>query len=337
MRACSKFILVLGVWFLPTGCGRELDLDTSRPTEQNPRRGMGESLLAEGKVAYETYCIGCHGAAGDGNGPAAGYLRPRPRNFQRASFKFGSTRAGNLPTDDDLKRSIRKGLRGTAMPDWPLLSEQTVDALVAYIKTFSPKWKDNRPAAPIPLANDPYRGLADRSEAIKRGELIYHGYANCWSCHPSYVPEARINDHLAAMESPRREGFRPGLFEAEVKVSGEGELVYPPDFYRDFVRAGMTVDDLYRSIAAGITGTAMPTWVDSMEVKAHSGLPLVQPADLWAMAYYVESLIQQRPAKLEAAKVVTRLRPQTLYFNGEIPPPAEDPTLGKPGEDFNEE
>lgn len=336
MKKLGHLLCGVSLFALLMGCEPGLDKDTSRTSSQSPRQGAADSLLIEGRQAYTTYCAGCHGTNGDGNGPAAGFLHPRPRNFQNASFKFSSTRAGSLPTDEDLKRSIRQGLRGTAMPDWPLLSEQTVDALVVYVKTFSPKWQERRPAARIPTVDDPYRGLADKSQAVQRGEMIYHGYANCWSCHPSYVSESTLNNHLEALESPRRQGFRPGLFESEGKVSGEGELIYPPDFRRDFVRGGMSVDDLYRSIAAGITGTAMPTWVDTMDIKAAHGGALVQPADLWAMAYYVQHLMQQRPARLAGGSFAVRTRPQTLYFHGEVPPPAQEPSTGKTDEVFEE-
>lgn len=319
------------------GCDRPLDLDTSKPTEANPRRGVHDSLLQEGKAAYTSYCAGCHGEQGDGNGPAAGFLRPRPRNFQRASFKFSSTRFGSLPTDEDLRRTIRNGLRGSSMPDWPLLSEQTIEGLIAYIKTFSPRWTQQPPAPAIPFVSDPYRNVADKHEAIERGKQIYHGFANCWSCHPAFEPEAKINEYIAAMEGTPRTGFRPNLDQSEVKVSAEGEFVYPTDFRRDFVRSGMTVDDLYRSIAAGITGTAMPTWVDSMEVKAAHGGMLVQTQDLWAMAYYIHHLMQQRPALLDEQRVSVRDRKQNLYFHGEIPPPEVEQIAPSTGEDFEED
>ncbi len=223
------------------------------------------------------------------------------------------------------------------MPDWPLLSEHTVDALVAYIKTFSPKWNERAPAPTVPVVNDPYRNVADKSEAIHRGEAVYHGYATCWSCHPAFVSESIINDHIKTLEGSPREGFRPNVHQSDPKVSDEGEFVYPTDFRRDFVRSGLTVDDLYRSIAAGITGTAMPTWVDSMEVKSAHGGVLIQPSDLWAMAYYVHDLMKQRPTLLDQSKVAVRDRSQTLYFNREIPPPVVDPSLVPTGEVFEEE
>ncbi|MFO0973065.1 MAG: c-type cytochrome [Phycisphaerae bacterium] len=301
-----------------TGCDSDVDRDTSRP---HPRPGydpdISVSLVDEGRITYTQYCVGCHGQAGDGNGDAAKFLFPKPRNFVAAEFKFSSTPAGSLPTDDDLRRTIRNGLRGSAMPPFTLLPDRTIDALVAYIKSLSPRWKEQDPAAPVLVVKDPYRRLADKSSAIRRGEAVYHGLAICWSCHPAYVPEAQINTYIAEFGSPPRAGFRPHLEQSEGKPNNDGDLVYPPDFRRDFVRAGMRVEDLYRSIAAGITSTAMPTWVDSI-VDAGA-----KSEDLWAMAYYVQSLIAQRPALLADGRFDVRVRPRPIYLHGAPPKPAE--------------
>lgn len=334
-RALAAFFAMASM-VIVFGCNQQPEQDTSRLEALGLRPGLQASMNEDGRQAYVTYCQGCHGANGDGNGAAAGFLYPRPRNFQAGNFKFSSTRAGKLPTDEDLKRTIRQGLKGSAMPDWPLLPEQTVDALVAYIKTFSPKWQERRPESAIPRINDPYRSAADKSKAIQRGELLYHGYANCWSCHPAYVPETKLNDFLETMEVGRRTSFRPGLYQAERTITSEGEVLYPPDFKRDFLRARTSVDDLYRSIAAGITSTAMPTWVDAMDVKSAHGGVLVEPADLWAIAYYVQSLVQQRPAKLVEGAFTVRDRAQKLYFHSEIPPPVEIPKPAATGEVFEE-
>src|SRR6185312_5151885 len=37
--------------------------------------------LARGQFVYQQECIWCHGEVGDGNGPAARYLNPKPFNF----------------------------------------------------------------------------------------------------------------------------------------------------------------------------------------------------------------------------------------------------------------
>ena len=308
-----------------SGCdpAKHTDIDTSKPTEFGFQTSLQTSLEDEGAIAYRVYCIGCHGEKGDANTLAARFLNPRPRNFQVANFKFSSTRAGQLPTDDDLRRSIRDGLKGSAMPPFDLLPPRTVDALVTYIKTFSPKWKERGPSPAIPVVDDPYRNSADKSAAIARGEAVYHGFAKCWSCHPAYVTEAKISDHLVTFENPAQSTFRPGVFESEGKPNAEGEVIYPPNFRRDFVRAGAEVDDLYRSIAAGITGTAMPTWVDSIDVPSSvdRNKLLTTRADLWAMAYYVQHLIRERPVKLRQDQVAVRDRPRPIYLTGDAPPP----------------
>jgi mono/diheme cytochrome c family protein len=318
-----------------SGCSHPDETDTSQLKNVNVR-SVDESVLADGERAYNMYCAGCHSEDGNGNGASAGFMHPRPRNFQEARFKFSSTRAGRLPRDEDLKRTIRNGLRGSAMPAWPLLPEQTVDSLVAYIKTFSDEW-DRRPAAEIPVVDDPYRSKEDKSEAIARGEVIYHGFATCWTCHPAYVSESRLNEHLVAMDNPPRPSFRPGLTESEKKVNAAGEMTYPPDFKRDHVRGGMSVDDLYRSIAAGITGTAMPTWVDSIAYHDSNGAIISRPDDIWAMAYYVQDLIRQKPSKMQPGSFVVRDRTQKLYFDGEIPPPIELAEESESDEEFTED
>jgi len=318
MRRLTVLTMVLAA---VAGCDASKETDTSKPSRFGFQTDIPTSLIEEGKVAYARYCVGCHGANGDGAGEASKFLNPKPRNFALANFKFSSTRSGQLPTDADLKHVLRGGLRGSAMPNFNLLPERTVDGLIAYIKTFSPKWAERGPGAPVPIVDDPWRTSEDKSEAIARGEAVYHGYSTCWSCHPAYVPETKINEHLVKFGRPVREGFRPGLNHSEGKPNGEGELVYPPDFKRDFVRAGVTVNDLYRSIAAGITGTAMPTWVDSIDVpgKNPGDPPMVSKTDLWAMAYYVQSLIAQRPALLAQGQFEVRNRPRPIYLNG--PPP----------------
>lgn len=317
------------------GCDTRKDTDTSRPAKFGFQTSIPKSLMEEGGVAYQRYCIGCHGEAGDGAGEAKAFLSPLPRNFVNGNFKFSSTRSGQLPTDEDLKRTIRNGLRGSAMPSFALLPERTVDALVAYIKTFSPKWKEREPAAQIPIVADPFKSIDDRAKAVARGEAVYHGYSICWSCHPAYVSETKINEYVKSFGGQGRTEFRADLHLSAGKPNDEGELIYPPDFRRDFVRAGTRAEDLYRSISSGITGTAMPTWVDSIDVpgKKPGDPPMVSQQDLWAMAYYVQSLIAHRPALLKPGEFTLRPRPRPIYLHGAPPPSAEpEPTTSQPAD-----
>jgi len=317
-------------------------LDTSRPTEFGYQVSPKTVMRMEGRLAYEMYCIGCHGANGDGVGEAAHFLNPRPRDFTRAEYKFISTRFGELPTDEDLFRTISNGLRGSAMPAWGHLPERQRWALVEYIKSFSDVWEQGRTPA-IPLVTDPYAQNPDKSEAIARGEMAYHGFFTCWNCHPAYVSSDKVNEYLQKMGNPPRAVFRPHLDRTAVKADSAGETIFAPDFLRDYVKSGVTVDSLYRTIGAGITGTAMPTWIDSVapEVAPRDaeGNLLVSQADIWAMAYYVQDLMKQRQVKFAKNEVVVRddramaLSPDGALYLAKV----EEPATSESAEEFIEE
>ena len=106
---------------------------------------------AAGKQDYRRYCVGCHGPAGDGAGENAQWIEPKPRDFTSAVFKCRSTPTGTLPTDEDLFHSVSRGFVTTNMPPWVALTRQTRVDLVAYIKTFSPKWQTGSARTPISI------------------------------------------------------------------------------------------------------------------------------------------------------------------------------------------
>ena len=55
-----------------------------------------------------------HVEKGRGDGPAARFLYPKPRNFGAAQFRLIST-ANRMPSDDDLLAAVRRGMPGSAM------------------------------------------------------------------------------------------------------------------------------------------------------------------------------------------------------------------------------
>jgi len=277
----------------------------ANPAETGFQIPVDQTLLTEGRHTYAIYCKGCHGENGDGKGPAERVLHPKPRNFVTADFKFNSRRSGQLPTDQDLFDTITRGLTGSSMPSWKLLPERQRWALVAYIKTFSPKWEEFDPAPTVPVVEDPYAVDEDKSRAIARGEAVFHGLAQCWTCHPAFVSPEKIQAYQEMMEIPPTQEFREDLHRAVARLSSEDQVVFVPDFRRDRLRAGNDVRVLYRSIAAGVTGTAMPTWVDSIQMKSEQSDGYVTTrGDLWAIAYYVHSLTMQRPRLLSEPVVV---------------------------------
>ena len=109
---------------------------------------------------YERQCSACHGADGDGRGPAAPFTWGRPRAFAEGQYEWRTTPIGSPPTDDDLRLAIRRGVAGTSMPAFRF-GAADLDALVVVLKAFAPA-AFAAPAVPVVLgaasAPDPARG-----------------------------------------------------------------------------------------------------------------------------------------------------------------------------------
>lgn len=96
------------------------------------------SNLRHGFQIYMQHCLHCHGTTGDGMGPTAGYLWPRPRDFRHGVSKFTSTDARSKPSRADYVRTLKEGIPGTYMPSFvPLLDETELDAVVEYVRFLS--------------------------------------------------------------------------------------------------------------------------------------------------------------------------------------------------------
>ena len=269
-------IPIISVLLMPGGCSDD------RFTEPMVLGGVEVSaeVLNRGRENYIIYCRACHGINGDGNGPAARGLRPAPRDFRLGMIKYASVSAEYLPPDSDFYRIIKNGLHGTAMLRWDI-SDERLHTIIQYIKTFSERWTDEyeEVGESIVIPEDPFIGR--EAEAIEEGRRIYHGVAQCWSCHPAYAEREFIRRVTAEMTGREITEFRPNLYEPELRNTDYGFKILPLDFLYHDLRAGSSPEDLFRTIAVGIAGTAMPTW--------HGSIPDEQ---IWAMTRYVKSLTE---------------------------------------------
>jgi mono/diheme cytochrome c family protein len=90
--------------------------------------------LLVGQAIYNRQCLHCHGLSGDGNGPTAAFLYPRPRDYRQGMFKFTSTDYGKKPTRDDLRRVIWHGIDGTSMPAFSAqLTPEQAERVIDYV------------------------------------------------------------------------------------------------------------------------------------------------------------------------------------------------------------
>jgi mono/diheme cytochrome c family protein len=208
-----------------------------------------------GKQLYYRYCWGCHGFRGDGNGENGPYLNILPRNFVAATFKCRSTPTGTLPTDEDLFNALTRGFNNSNMPAWITLTAQNRADLVAFIKTFSPRWKSDKPGDPIAVPAEPALSL----QSIQHGKELYTKL-ECWKCHG---PEGRGDGPSAStLTDSNEQPIRPYNF---------------PEGSR--FKCGTTNHDLYKIFMTGLDGTPMPSFAD-----------VIKPEDAWDLVHYLRTL-----------------------------------------------
>ncbi|MGB7212112.1 MAG: cytochrome c [Gemmatimonadales bacterium] len=210
---------------------------------------------ARGAQQYRRYCIGCHGPAGDGQGENAPWVDPKPRDFTEATFKCRSTPTGSLPTDQDLFNTISRGFVTTAMPSWLPLSIQNRVDLVAYIKTFSNKWKTEKPGTPIVVPTETPVTMA----SILHGRQLFQKM-ECWKCH-----------------GPAGHGDGPS---ASTLTDSKDNPIRPYNFSTGSrFMCGTTNADLYKIFMNGLDGSPMPSFVDNLP-----------PADAWDLVHFLRTL-----------------------------------------------
>jgi cytochrome c oxidase cbb3-type subunit I/II len=251
---------------LVSGTGALLALAGVTPSAAQESHVHGLSGRATaGQKVYQRFCIGCHGPDGDGAGENALWIDPKPRDFTLAVFKCRSTPSGTLPTDEDLFNAMTRGFVTTNMPQWrPLTAQNRVDA-IAYIKTFSPKWKTLKAGTPITIPPEPK--VTIQSELHGR-ELFQK--LECWKCH-----------------GPTGHGDGPS---AATLTDNKDRPIPPYNFSTGSrFKCGVTNQDLYRIFITGLDGTPMPSFADD-----------IQPAEAWDLVHFLRTL---QPFQTEEATV----------------------------------
>lgn len=288
-----------------TGIG---DWRTWTPWPTNERPAPTEPMelrLSRGKQIFEKKCSGCHGLFGNGRvsqdtnsstnfNDAYHFLNPQPRNFTLGVFKSRTTPSGSLPRDEDLFRTITRGVRkGQIMPAWGnpadghFLAEQDRWDLVDYVKTFSDRFKTEEAPPSIEIPVPPFSGVSPKSGAeglaklVSEGRLVYR-LLQCWTCHGM---------------GGKGDGPSAGALVDDFEVP-----IRPFDFTTGNFKFGDSPADVYRTFNTGLTGTPMPSFFDTIlypkeafpDLKAfqasENGKPLLAPEGIKEIEEYVKHL-----------------------------------------------
>jgi mono/diheme cytochrome c family protein len=254
-------------------------------------RLMSAAHLKRGSEVYRQYCYQCHGVTGDGNGPQAQYLIPKPRDYRRGIFKFTSTTYGSKPLREDVHRTIRRGVLGTSMPSFDFLPPADLEAVTDYVLALT------------------HRG---ELESLLADAVEFEGELNEGAV-PGMVEtiQGQWKEALANVVNPRTP--MPLLTRADAEAGkkiflsigcnkchgdeGRGEVAdeLPPDIWGNpikaaditagMLRGGTDPLDVYRRIEAGINGTPMPAFRSQFETN---------PEEVWKLVAYVMSVYDMR-------------------------------------------
>jgi mono/diheme cytochrome c family protein len=266
-------------------------------------RLMSAAHLKRGSEVYRQYCYQCHGVTGDGNGPQAQYLIPKPRDYRRGIFKFTSTTYGSKPLREDVHRTIRRGVLGTSMPSFDFLPPADLEAVTDYVLALT------------------HRG---ELESLLADAVEFEGELNEGAV-PGMVEtiQGQWKEALANVVNPRTP--MPLLTRADAEAGkkiflsigcnkchgdeGRGEVAdeLPPDIWGNpikaaditagMLRGGTDPLDVYRRIEAGINGTPMPAFRSQFETN---------PEEVWKLVAYVMSVYDMRRDGITPASAIIK-------------------------------
>ncbi len=202
----------------------------SLAVELVPSLAKVDPQVEGGYRLYRRHCQHCHGSSGDGNGPTADFLFPRPRDYRKGKFKFTSTASDQKPTREDLRKVLREGLHGTSMPAFVALmspeeTERVIDYLIlltlrgeyetrmlteagaddeealaeaseGHLEAVVSSWKDADGAIVEPASP---RVEADHASIVRGRDLFWK--SDCLGCHG---PQAKGNGQSFVDESTFR-------------------------------------------------------------------------------------------------------------------------------------
>jgi len=254
---------------------------------------MDGTHLRHGSRVYAYRCAQCHGSSGGGDGPAATYLYPLPRDYRRGIFKFTSTPYGSPPRREDLIRTVMRGIRGTAMPSFKWLADEDREAVIDYVLMLTERGElENALVVEAEneeeLAPDAVSDLVDyvrqrwapgavdevnpltimpkrTSQTIAAGKAAFLKHA-CFKCHG-------------------KDGRGGSVGGVEVGLDAWGHKTAAADLTSGMLHGGQQPIDIYRRIYSGINGTPMPGFKDAFAKE---------PDTIWHLVHYILYLADQR-------------------------------------------
>ncbi len=264
--------------------------DAAAPESAEPASEASETSDEDAiRQVYDMRCAQCHGEEGEGDGPAAELLYPKPRDFSLGTFKYKTSAADSeFPYDADIARTIRDGLPGTSMPAWgEVLSEAQITGLVTLLREFG-DWaeEDEEELGTLPMEMG--TRVESSAESIARGAALFE--KACLQCHGA--------------------DGRGNVTSGKVLKDDWQDRIWPRNLTRpETWRWTKDAEGIFQRISGGIRGTPMPEHTTTMSEDQR-----------WDIANYAMTL-RDNATPLTTGDTVIR----ALRVEGDLPDSPDDP------------
>lgn len=254
--ASGVLFILAGMFFFAARQSEQIPSDKHPQFDQTPEQIP--MPVALGKQLYSNYCAQCHGDKGDGNGPAAKFLYPKPRDFGEAQFRIVST-VNSSPSDQDLFQVLTRGMPGSAMFPFAHVSEGDRRALVVYVRHLTQLGFVERlqqDARARGEEADPEEELIRESrKLLQPGETIQVPVEFAPASGESVARGGKLYQEACAA-CHGKTGKGDG---AQDQVDRKGIPVRPRDFGKGIFKGGQERQQLYARIMLGMPGSPMPS------------------------------------------------------------------------------